>query len=294
MHRSFINKTYRTTQNLPNNTPNASHLALVGWHSLDYRIAILKLCFLWRVLCLPIQNIYRRIITFFLQLCLNDNYVNLKSPTYSMYTYVKRFHLTDVLLDSLNSDNQGKVSSYKKIVKSAVYEYEAKCWKATMSLLYNPPFYDYCVLNIQMHPWWLFVKASPKYYRQASSVLALICNVQPKFFQCNFDSRLCKICCDRSFDNPVHVLFECSTLETDRNLLISKLRFCMPLAMKNEFNEMTHVNKCKFILSAMNSRYNEDWMLIYQSMSTFVYEMYKERKKLYLNLNWIYIAYDQM
>ena len=81
-------------QSIPNNTSNASHLALVGWHTLDTKISIMKLCFLWRILCLPIGNIYRRILTFCLQLCINvDSYINVKSPSYSMFT-LKRYSLT--------------------------------------------------------------------------------------------------------------------------------------------------------------------------------------------------------
>ena len=272
----------RIVQNLPNNTSNASHLALVGWHTLDYRISVMKLCFLWRILCLPIGNIYRRIVTFFLGLCLNDdNYISLKSPTYSMYTYVKRFNLIDTLVGSLYSDNQGKISQYKKIVKNTVYDYEKYCWRVTMSLLHNLPFYDSCVLNIDIHPWWCFVKASPKYYRKVSSIIAIICGSQPKFYQCNFNSKLCQLCCDRQTETAIHVLFECPRLYIDRNLYLSKVRFSMPFAMRNEFVGMTNKDKCLFILSAMNSKYNADWLSIYESMSTFVYELYKKRKLLY-------------
>ena len=271
----------KVIQNLPNNTRNAAHLALVGWHTLDTKISIMKLSFLWRLLCLPIDNIYRRILTFFLHLCLYDNYVNLKSPTYSIFTYVKRYSMTHVLIDSLHSDNQGKIAYYKKMIKTTVFKYEACCWKATMFLLHNLPFYECSVLSIKLHPWWYFVKASPSYYRQVSSIVALICGSQPKFLQCNFDDKFCCLCCDRSIDTPIHILFECSSLDIVRNLYLGKVRLSMPLAMKNEFNNMTNSNKCLFILSAMNSKFCVDFMLIYKSMSSFVFEMYRERYKLY-------------
>ena len=166
-------------QNIPNNTSNASHLALVGWHTLDTKISIMKLCFLWRILCLPIGNIYRRILTFCLQLCINDDsYINLKSPSYSMFTYVKRYNLMNILKDSLHTNNEGKIMSYKRMIKEAVYTHEINCWSATMSLLHNLPFYDSSVLTIQLHPWWEFTKAVPNYYRQVSSIIAIICGAQ--------------------------------------------------------------------------------------------------------------------
>ena len=55
----------------------------------------------------------------------------------------------------------------------------------------------------------------------------------------------------------------------------------MPFAMKQEFNHMNCSDKLKFILSAMNSQYSREFLLIYKSMSIFVYEMYRARKKLY-------------
>ena len=149
-------------QNIPNSTPNASHLALVGWHTLDTKISIMKLSFLWRLLCLPIDNIYRKVLTFFVQMCLNDDcYVNLKSPTYSMFTYVKRYNLTELLVESLYKDNHGQISVYKNKIKNVVFKYEEYCWKATMFLLYDVPHYVYCVPDIRIHPWWNFVKNTP-------------------------------------------------------------------------------------------------------------------------------------
>ena len=198
-----------------------------------------------------------------------------------MYTCVKRFNLIGTLVESLYSDNQGKIFQYKKIVKNTVYDHEKYCWKATMSLLHNLPYYDSCVLNIVIHPWWCFVKASPKYYRKVSSIFAIICGSQPKFHQCNFDNKLCQLCCGRQTETSVHVLFDCPCLNIDRNLYLSKIRFNMPFAMRNEFVSMTNTEKCLFILSAMNCKYNADWLSIYESMSTFVYEMYKKRKVLY-------------
>ena len=272
----------KVIQNIPQNTPNASHLATVGWHTLDAKISVMKLSFLWRLLCLPLDNIYRVVLTFFLQLCLNnDDYVNPKSPTYSMFTYVRRYNLIDVLVDSLHADNEGNVLKYKNMIKKVVYTHETNCWRATMSLLYNLPFYRFCVHDINIHPWWNFVKSTPSFFRQVSSVIALICGTQPKFFQCNFDNKFCCLCPDRILDSAIHILFECPALNVHRNLYISKIHLSMPFAMKNEFNNMTHSDKLIFILSAMNSKYCQEFLIIYKSMSLFIHEMYKVRKKLY-------------
>ena len=198
-----------------------------------------------------------------------------------MFTYVKRYNMTDVLVDSLYTDNKGKTLKFRNMIKNIVYTHETNCWRATISLLYNLPFYKYCVPDIRMHPWWYFAKNTPSFYRQVSSVIALICGTQPKFFQCNFNNMFCCLCPDRIVDSPIHVLFECPALNVYRNIYLSKIRLSMPLAMKNEWIDMTNSNKLIFILSAMNSNYSREFTIIYKSMSLFVYEMYRMRKKLY-------------
>ena len=66
-----------------------------------------------------------------------------------------------------------------------------------------------------------------------------------------------------------------------RNLYISKIRLSMPLAMRNEFSTMSHSRKLMFILSGLNDVFCHEFLLVYKNMSVFVYEMYKQRKKLY-------------
>ena len=76
------------------------------------------------MLCLPVDDIYRKVFTFFVQMCLNDDsFVNLKSPTYSMFTYVKRYNLTELLIESLYKDNHGQISVYKDEIKNVVFKY---------------------------------------------------------------------------------------------------------------------------------------------------------------------------
>ena len=269
-------------QNLPTNTPNASHLALIGWQTIDSKVAIMKLIFLWRILCLPIDNVYRRVVMYCLHLCLYEgNYVNLRSPTYSMFTYVTRYNLTDTLVNCMQSHNQGKINRYKKIIKNVVKDHERMCWKATMLMFHKLPLYDSCVTDIQMHPWWHFAKSTPSYFRQASSIVAIICGAQPKFFQCNFNSSLCGLCCERQLETPEHILFKCTAFEILRSKNLSQIRLAMPFAMRREFTDMTVSSKYYFILSAFNSEYCVEWNSIYKSISVFVYEIYKQRKVMY-------------
>ena len=52
----------RIVQHLPENVHTPTVLATIGWMSMPAYIAYRKLLFLWSILCLPVNNIYRRIV----------------------------------------------------------------------------------------------------------------------------------------------------------------------------------------------------------------------------------------
>ena len=62
-------------QNLPICTPNPAPLATLGWLSISGQVAIMKLVFMWRILCLPLENIYRKVLIHVLTLALFGGYI---------------------------------------------------------------------------------------------------------------------------------------------------------------------------------------------------------------------------
>ena len=115
------------------NTPNPAPLATIGWLTITSQIDIMKMVFMWRILCLPINNIYRCVMLHVLQSGLdNTNYTNDLSPTMSMFKTVKFYNLTDELKKCMYADNQGLMPWYKRLIKRVVYDRETACWRATV------------------------------------------------------------------------------------------------------------------------------------------------------------------
>ena len=269
-------------QGIPNNCHNVTVLSTMGWLTIDSRIAILKLVFLWRILCLPIDSVYRRVLLYFLEAGLNDaNYFNANSPTCSMLSYVKRFNLIDTLKQCMYSDNSSQYSHYKSLIKRVVTDMEFTRWRVTSMFFYDLPLFNHCIKKIEMCVWWRFVKNVPSLFRQVSSVVAVVAGNQPKSFQCNFDSKTCSMCIDFARDTAQHVLFECSALIDLRLEYLNKLKFTMPLAMKNEFLNMNNREKLYFILSGLECDFCTEWICIYRAIALFVHEMYRRRKRIY-------------
>ena len=80
--------------------------------------------FIWRIICLPVDNIYRRVLLAVLHPILNgcDYNAMARSPTLSLYKYVDEYNLVDVLKNCLFIDNAGKLPQYKKMIKKVVFD----------------------------------------------------------------------------------------------------------------------------------------------------------------------------
>ena len=275
----------KVIQGLPNNTPSASILATMGWLTIESRIAISKLIFLWRIMCLPLDSVYRRVLLHFLQVSFsNENYFNANSPTCSMLSYVRKFNLCDVLQQCMYSDNSSQYMYYKSLIKRVVVETEVNRWKVTSMFFYELPLFNYCIKNIELCIWWKFVKNVPALFKQVCSVVSVVSGAQPKPFQCNFDEYHCCLCTDFSRDTAEHILFECTALYDLRNVHLSKLRFVMPFAMKNEFMNMNNRERLYFLLSGLNCEFCPEWICVYRSVAIFVHEMYRKRKRIYSDM----------
>ena len=89
------------------------------------------------------------------------------------------------------------------------------------------------------------------------------------------------MCIDFARDTAQHVLFECSALIDLRLEYLNKLKYTMPLAMKNEFLNMNNREKLYFILSGLECDFCTEWICIYRAIALFVHEMYRRRKRIY-------------
>ena len=238
----------------------------------------------WRILCLPLENIYRKVLIHVLTSALSGGYSTKLSPVVGMLKLVKDYGLLDKLQQSMNSENNS-IAYYKSLIKKRVYEKETVCWKATVMMYSNLDIYECSVTKIKLHVWWKFQNIYPALYNQVSSVVAVMLGTQPTKLLCNLGSKLCQLCSNRSADKAEHILFQCEALSQIRHEHINKLMSTMPQAMKTEFRSMTLDDKTIFILSGLKSEYCPEWCAIYRAIIKFVYEIYTKRKQMYIELN---------
>ena len=282
-HRQHAN----IVQNLPVCTPRPASLATLGWLSIRSYIAIVRIMFLFRTLCLNNDSIYRNIASYVLNNVVNDASPDEKilSPISCILNEIKRFGLIDMLMSFKRNGNRDKINSIKKRVKQIVWEIENQRWKASCFMYKCLDVYSNTTDKISMHVWWIFTKDQPALYHKVSFVMALLQGSQPKGVTRNSGKLRCNICPDSSIDGPIHVLFECSALMNKRKEMWGHLIQSTPDGLGCELNKRINKDKFAFIISGMQSNaYVKEWRQIYQNIANFVYVMYKERAKMYDSL----------
>ena len=274
----------KIVQNLPLNTPNPAPLATLGWLSIEGQVAIMKLIFIWRILFMPLENLYRQILLHALEAALFTGYNNRLSPTVAMLDVVKKYGLVEKLKNSMYLENNS-LSFYKAMIKKTVHEMELSRWRASILVYRTLHIYGQSVSKIKLNVWWNFQKYYPALYKQVSSVIAVMSGTQPKQFQCNLGNELCRLCAGRHSDKAGHILLGCEALGELGNFYLEMIIHSMPLTMKTKFINMTNYEKLIFIISGLKCEYCPEWCAIYYAIVNFVHDMYRKRKILYLDHN---------
>ena len=109
-------------QHLPENAHKPTVLSTIGWMSMPAYIAYRKLLFLWSILCLPVNNIYRRIVVAILVSCDIFGPVKL-SPIGDTFKYICKYGLKDLFMSCIIR-NDGNSKEMKTQLKRTIWEYE--------------------------------------------------------------------------------------------------------------------------------------------------------------------------
>ena len=186
-----------------------------------------------------------------------------------------------MVCDCLDKNDFGNTIMWKKFVKKQVWDLEILQWKLTCSMYDKLNVYNRCVHEMKLHPWWMFVKFYPSFFKMTAAVISVLMGEQPRGFQI-YDKKKCEICRNNDIDCSFHVLFECRALDTVRSNLFSKVILSMPDCIKLHFESLVSQEKMRFLLSGFQqTRYVESYAELYKSTAKFVYFLYKTRYELY-------------
>ena len=251
-------------QGLPKHTCNVGSLMTIGWYPIECHIDILRLCFLWRIMVLPISSIYKLLLIRQLAWFIQNNTLN-HGPMSTMFSTSMKYGL---LTHIINATFYGKcmtILQWKRIVHDNVCRHRTASLKITKltfkSLVWldvnsSPKLYINC--------WWKYNASHTKQSKAISSVIHVLLNVY------RFGKKRCVLCNSQLSNSLAHILFQCEGYYNQKTPLWNELIQSCPRALKLSLNSMNNDDKTKFMINCFYVQYNNEWDVTYNFVIKYV------------------------
>lgn len=266
----------KSAQMVPQNVCNPLPLATIGWLSIAAYVDLKKLCFLFKILCMP-ENVFRTVIV---SLFLSDTRQRSTvkgSPVNDLVRVALKYDVIDMAMRAITNGPDMAYDAVKRQLKSNIWALEMCRWKSTCFLYRGVDLYVTNVKHIEIHAWWHAAHDNPHIARKFAVIMSLLMGSQPVGMQCDIGRHECSLCDESVKPDAHHCIFVCGPLEEIRQQSISRIRHCMPTGMQIEFDRMTAFQKLHFILSGFNVKYTKEWKSVYENIARGVTDIYEKR-----------------
>ena len=213
--------------------------------------------------CLHDTNIYKVITLFILDLCYRGDICLQGSPICDMYEQFVKYKLHNYLMESITSKCIEELYCMKAYLKNIIWQNETERWVAKKFLFPELDLYYSVIDKISINVWWRFTAFHPDYVKRVSCVMAVMIGTEPQCFQCNFNCKVCRLCCGNKRDNALHVLYECPQLLSTRGSARLDVINSMPDAMAEHTRGRTDHDKLISIRSGLKGGSIREWQDIY-------------------------------
>ena len=160
---SFHRDNAKMLQGLPKQSANPSGLVTMGWNSIQSITEVVRLQFLWRVLMLPMNNIYKiAMLRRLYQVVTQCNSVTIHSPTSVIVNICSKYGLLDTVFEAIESGQYMSKSVWNKHIKAIIYSRDHKCQMITCKLYRSMHRVNFGS-RLEMSSWWKFCTKYPGY-----------------------------------------------------------------------------------------------------------------------------------
>jgi hypothetical protein len=266
----------RILQGLPPQTAGVGCLATLGWGSMEAYVDVLKLMFMWRILLLPMNCIYKVIMLIRIHYHLNDQGGSHSGPTWEMVKICKKYNLIRYVMDGLNFGLYMSLMEWKREVKNCVSEYDKQCIGVTSTL-----FSSLRQINFELHfvnSWWIHALRNPHLSSKVRFLIKLLLglnNLNTCLYKYKKSStNKCRLCNGHSQETIAHILFECTVTKNSRDTQWNEIKNEGLMNCISDLDRMDIDSRCHFILNGFNSNYVEEWNLTYTLLLQYIYNVY--------------------
>ena len=258
----------KNIQGLPSNCANYGAIVTAGWMSLSAHCDIIRLLFLWRLLLLPMNCLYKRML-----LCrLVDIFYNPKKvfmgPTKAIVDICKKYDLYSVLRNAVLNGDYLSMSKWKKMVKQIVAKRDLKRIVCGCKLYKVLDYLNIDIAVTSISPWWQHAYRNPSFARKNITILRTLLNVE------RYGVNPCTKCNLMALDTVEHILFQCSAKSTERDEFWLKVLAACPQQLKAELLIMPFKTRSVFILNGFKCVFIEEWNKLYCALSMFIWNMF--------------------
>ena len=283
---SFHASIAKALQGLPENACNIGAIRTLGWTSIQSNIDINRLLFLWRIICLPVTCIYKRLlITRYGYICY-DMY-DCKGPLKCMLDTAKKYNLFNHVREAIESGQHITMNAWKRLVKETVRQKEECKWRVNASLYSSLRRLRQSMPSLSISAWWSLCQNNPCIVDKCKTAIKLLLechqlNVRVcKYPNSLVKSSLCTSCNMFINDTIEHMLFECSSLYDIRKRLWNNIiDECPSEIFIRQMEQMDSDKRATYLVSCLHNSYIVEWNHLFNAIVTYIHVLY--RKKLAL------------
>ena len=284
-HMDMLEQTHgsiaKLIQGQSKQTANVVPTASLGWRSIECHIDIMKMMFLWRLLLLPMGNIYKQLTLIRLCYHLYDTAGVHCGPLFDITNVFKKYSLVAMLDMAIKRGEYIEMNRFKSLVKDRVNKLENSRFVITCQLYKSLNLFRQCVPKIAMWPWWNFANANPEFTYKVRIIYRLLVarsclNSDTASF--SGSSPNCNACDNNEVESVDHMLFVCHAFDNVRDHKWNIIENAIPRGMRIELSKMTNKVKTEFLLAGMRVNFTPEWMNIYKAMCDFIYRRREMRK----------------
>ena len=214
-------------QLLPDNAPDPVCLAALGWHKIQSYVDKAKLLFVWRLLFLPSESVFRKVFILRLFQVLFSGIYTTISPTaqiaelcikYNIINYVKTVVQTGILPSRI---------VWKKMITKVIYDKEFSTWRLDLKLYTNLTLFRTIILQIEPCVWWDIAKNFRFLKKACCTMLRLLCGCNGlrlyKDVDVNRAERYCLQCNLNCVEDVKHFVMKCHSSADIRQAMFENI-----------------------------------------------------------------------
>lgn len=267
-------------QNLPTNCPNIAALSSLGWHDILYYVELAKLMFVFRLLSLSADSIYRRIFVLRFYFISSNMVYSVFSPVAMIIKILKKYHMYDQVVFNLENGTLPSKAEWKKYCLSRMNTFHLPRWRLVLKLYPRLNIFRIVCVHYEQCIWWKIAKLCPMLkYKCVTMMKMLTCSnsLNANVYRGRGNEELCARC--GQLETEYHLVIECNDYQVERRELFMMIENSLDLQDAAIWNNLSLYMKFLTLLG-LDFPFDKGKLLeLYKHSCNFVHKIYWQRIK---------------